>query len=68
MRLSSVPRILLPCLLLAGFNAPAAAGAAALQPRAPADSVIAIVGATLIDGNGGAPLPDAVVIVAGRPP
>jgi len=27
---------------------------------------IAIVGATVIDGNGGAPLPDAVVVVRGR--
>jgi len=38
--------------------------APALAQRA--DSVVAIVGATLIDGNGGTPVPDAVVIVAGR--
>jgi imidazolonepropionase-like amidohydrolase len=31
-----------------------------------ADTVFAIVGATLIDGNGGAPVPDAVVVVRGR--
>lgn len=32
----------------------------------PADSVTAIVGATLMDGNGGPPLRDAVVIITGR--
>jgi imidazolonepropionase-like amidohydrolase len=30
------------------------------------DSVVAIVGATLIDGNGGAPMNDAVVVVTGK--
>ena len=32
----------------------------------PGDPVIAIVGATLIDGNGGTPVPDAVVLVTGN--
>ncbi len=32
----------------------------------PADTVIAIVGATLVDGNGGPPVHDAVVIVTGK--
>ena len=37
------------------------------QNAAPAsDSVVAIVGATVIDGNGGAPLRDAVVVVRGK--
>lgn len=31
-----------------------------------ADTLLAIVGATLIDGNGGAPVPDAVIVVRGR--
>lgn len=31
-----------------------------------ADSVIAIVGGTLIDGNGGTPLPDVTVLVRGK--
>ena len=44
----------------------AAPAAAAPRVRPVADSVIAIVGATLIDGNGGAALTDAVVIVTGR--
>src|SRR5262245_22872912 len=36
-------------------------------PRRPApDTVIAIVGATLIDGNGGAAIPDAAIVVRGK--
>jgi imidazolonepropionase-like amidohydrolase len=34
-------------------------------PRATASQIIAITGATLIDGRGGAPLPDAVVVIRG---
>jgi imidazolonepropionase-like amidohydrolase len=49
-------RLLALCLALA-----ATARAATL-----ADSVTAIVGATVIDGNGGPPLADAVVIISGR--
>jgi len=37
----------------------------ALVPAQRGDSVIAIVGGTLIDGNGGAPLPNATVVVRG---
>ncbi len=33
--------------------------------QAPASRVTAITGATLIDGNGGAPVPDAVVVITG---
>lgn len=40
---------------------PLAAGAVTGEPR-----TIAIVGATLIDGNGGPPLADAAVVVSGR--
>jgi imidazolonepropionase-like amidohydrolase len=37
------------------------------QGTSATDSVIAVVGATLIDGNGGSPVPDATIIVrAGR--
>jgi imidazolonepropionase-like amidohydrolase len=56
------------CLLLSVCTAPAFALAATAAPRlrASADSVTAIVGATLIDGNGGAPLADAVVIITGK--
>ena len=43
----------------------AALGATDPSAAQRADSVIAIVGATLIDGNGGAPVPDATVVVRG---
>jgi imidazolonepropionase-like amidohydrolase len=40
---------------------------AAHLDRAPAqDTTIAIVGGTIIDGNGGAPLPDGVILIRGR--
>jgi imidazolonepropionase-like amidohydrolase len=47
--------------LLLGARAAAAQG---LPQRG--DTLIAIVGATLIDGNGGTPVPDAVVVIAGK--
>ncbi|MBL8136674.1 MAG: amidohydrolase family protein [Acidobacteria bacterium] len=43
----------------------AAAGVATPRAQAPAARVTAITGATLIDGTGGAPVPDAVVVVTG---
>ena len=44
-----------------------AAQAPAAAQRAPArDSVIALVGATLIDGNGGPAVPDATILVRGN--
>lgn len=42
--------------------APTVAAQGAASP-ARADSVLAIVGATLIDGNGGAPLPEATIVI-----
>ena len=42
-----------------------AASTARPSAQTPAARVTAITGATLIDGNGGAPVPDAVVIVTG---
>jgi imidazolonepropionase-like amidohydrolase len=37
-----------------------------LEAQQSSDALTAIVGATLIDGNGGAPLPDATVVVKGN--
>ena len=65
MRLPTLLRSVCACLPLASFATPSSAGAAVPQLRTSADSVTAFVGATLIDGNGGAPLADAVVIVTG---
>jgi imidazolonepropionase-like amidohydrolase len=47
--------------LLLGFLAPAARLGAQVQPCA-----IAVVGGTLIDGNGGPPVADAVVLIRGK--
>lgn len=44
----------------------ALAAAAAPRAQTPSARVTAITGATLIDGTGGAPIPDAVVIVTGN--
>ena len=57
--LTNFPRLFAAAMLLALCATPARADARA-------DSVIAIVGATVIDGRGGAPLADAVVIITGR--
>jgi imidazolonepropionase-like amidohydrolase len=48
------------------FLALAAPLAAQRAPARPAESVIAIVGATVIDGNGGPPLSDATILVRGK--
>jgi len=55
----SVLRLLTSGLLIVAFAAPAHAAIVA-------DSVTAIVGATVIDGNGGPPLRDAVVLITGH--
>ncbi|MGH7471694.1 MAG: amidohydrolase family protein [Longimicrobiales bacterium] len=55
--------IALAALATAATHAPLAAQRA---PGRPAESVIAIVGATLIDGNGGPPVTDATIIVRGN--
>lgn len=54
MTFSTATALAMSLLVALGF-----APAAAQQP-------VAIVGATLIDGNGGAPIPDAVVVVQGE--
>ena len=57
--MSTILRLITSSLLLAASTAPAHAST-------PADLVLAIVGATVIDGNGGPPLRDAVVLITGR--
>jgi imidazolonepropionase-like amidohydrolase len=37
-----------------------------LEAQQPSDAAVAIVGATVIDGNGGPPLPDVTVVVKGN--
>ena len=50
------------CALAAASSSPSAQAPAA---QASASRVTAITGATLIDGTGGAPVPDAVVVITG---
>ena len=53
--------------ILITFGATPVPGQARTQPRSsPAERAIALVGATVIDGNGGAPLADATLILSGR--
>ncbi|MFN8571105.1 MAG: amidohydrolase family protein [Gemmatimonadaceae bacterium] len=47
------------------LGGPSRAQAQRNPTRPSADSVVAIVGATLLDGNGGAPLSDAVIVIRG---
>ena len=53
----------MPARLLASFAILLAARAAA--PAEPTATKVAIVGATVVDGNGGAPIADAIVLVEG---
>lgn len=55
----------IPCIIRAGLIA--LAGLLVVAPPAPAQDtdVVVIEGATLIDGNGGAPVADAVIVVRG---
>ena len=62
-RLGTIPSsLIIACLA----GSPCLAQSSARNIARPADTVIAIVGATLIDGNGGAPVPDATIVVRGK--
>src|SRR5690349_10756590 len=54
-----------PSLVLLSLLGPVSPATASADPR-PAPCGIAITGATLIDGNGGAPIADATVLVVDR--
>ena len=59
-------RMVAPSLFLLQVGA-ASLGAQAAAPKVSStDTLIAIVGATVIDGNGGAPLTDATTVVRGK--
>lgn len=57
-------KVIRAVLLLLSFILPTARAQRPAPARA--DTLIAIVGATLIDGNGGMPVPDAVIVVRGN--
>jgi len=56
---TSAARLVLPCV---GLGLASADPATAFQAN---DGMMAIVGATVIDGNGGRPLPDATILIQG---
>ena len=62
----SSQKLALATFALVTASAPCLAQSAARARTPVVDSVIAIVGATLIDGNGGAPVPDATIVVRGK--
>ena len=65
-RTSPAARLLAPWLLLLQVGA-ASLGAQATPSRVTSsDTLFAIVGATVIDGNGGAPMTDATIVVRGK--
>ena len=61
----AVPHVAAPAFLVLSLCALLAWHASPAHAQAPV-AVTAIVGATLIDGNGGAAVPDAVVVVTGN--
>lgn len=68
--LSHRPRVLGAMIALLTISAQSsicsAQSAARKIPPPPADTLVAIVGATVIDGNGGAAMPDATIVVRGK--
>jgi imidazolonepropionase-like amidohydrolase len=62
---SLLARIVAPSLVLL-LGGTSLGAQAATSRVASTDTLIAIVGATVIDGNGGAPMPDATIVVRGK--
>jgi imidazolonepropionase-like amidohydrolase len=52
--------------LLTALCLPLLVAVLSAQTRQPSEETIAIVGATVIDGNGGQPLRDATIVVGGK--
>jgi hypothetical protein len=52
-------------LVLLQLGAPSLRAQAARSRVAVPDTLVAIVGATIIDGNGGSPMTDATIVFAG---
>ena len=61
------PRALRSAIVLLSIATQSSAQSAARKvPPPPPDTLVAIVGATVIDGNGGAAMPDATIVVRGK--
>ena len=63
---STQTRLVTPSLVLLQFGALSLGAQAAPSRVASSDTLVAIVGATVIDGNGGPPLTDATIVVRGK--
>lgn len=59
-------RLLLAAVLLTTFSAPAVMTSTAARATTPAQGVTALVGGTLIDGFGGVPLRNSVILLRGE--
>ena len=64
---ASKPRVAAVLLALVAIGSvPSSAQSPVRSQASPGDPVVAIVGATLIDGNGAAPVSDATIVVRGK--
>src|SRR5262249_43697561 len=59
-------RILAPSLILLQLGGASLGAQGTPSSVASRDTLIAVVGATVIDGNGGAPMTDATIVVRGK--
>src|SRR4029453_19127496 len=59
-------QVIAPSLLLLQIGGASLGAQAAPSRGAPSDTLVAIVGATVIDGNGGTPVSDATIVVRGK--
>jgi imidazolonepropionase-like amidohydrolase len=62
----SFARLVVPSLILLQLGGTGLGAQTAPSRVASTDTLVAIVGATVIDGNGGAPLTDATIVVRGK--
>ena len=62
----SFARVVAPALVMLQLSGAALRGQTAPSRVASTDTLVAIVGATVIDGNGGAPMTDATIVVRGK--
>src|SRR4029079_11718304 len=59
-------RIIAPSLVLLQLSEASLRAQATSSRAVPSDTLTAIVGATVIDGNGGAPMTEATIVVRGK--
>jgi len=62
----TLAQVVAPSLFVLQLGAASLGAQAAPSRGAPSDTIVAIVGATIIDGNGGTPASDATIVVRGK--